>query len=251
MPEQTPDPKRFDVHTHPWLRHLDRADAPQVLEQLTAFVMRPAFGAVTKKEFELKLFELLYRNAVEAGDVTLGEIAEDLTITRARARSLVLESRTRFGAGMGAEHRKTILKNAVNKWNEKLSFERDGERLRVVVDDPFVRDILKNYAYEHAIPMDGSFAGEVMSFTWPTYLRLVRSLKDEDVQVLDVDVIREQLKDALGIEQASETEFDRQIDEVANANLSLFEKVKRFGKMAAQLGGSAGSVYKAIESGVS
>ena len=64
---------------------------------------RPSFGSRTKREIELKVFELLYGDRIAEGTVTVGDVAEELAVTRARARSLLLETRTRLAAEGWAE----------------------------------------------------------------------------------------------------------------------------------------------------
>ena len=57
-------------------------------------VVRLALGGSSS----LKLFELLYRARLAEGQVSVARIAEELTTTRSRARSLLLEVQTRLAA---------------------------------------------------------------------------------------------------------------------------------------------------------
>ena len=148
-------------------------------EQFAEWMRRPSYGSRTKREIELKVFELLYRDRIVEGTVTVGDVAEELAVTRARARSLLLETRTRLAAEPGAPSREKQLAAFVLQWPRRGTIERDGERLRVVVDDPFLRDLLQNFAYARGLAVDLSFSREIVSLTWPTYVALARGLAGE------------------------------------------------------------------------
>jgi hypothetical protein len=148
-------------------------------EQLAEWMRRPSFGSRAKREIELKVFELLYRDRIAEGTVTVGDVAEELAVTRARARSLLLETRTRLAGEPGAPSREQQLTAFVLQWPRRGTIERDGVRLRVVVDDPFLRDLLQNFAYGRGLAVDLSFSREIVTLTWPTYVALLRALAGE------------------------------------------------------------------------
>jgi len=52
-----------------------------------------------------------------------------------------------------------MLRSAVLKWPAN-GLEADDKGFKVLVEDPFVRDILKTYADRCAIVLDGSFSSE-------------------------------------------------------------------------------------------
>src|SRR3954466_7030109 len=74
----------------------DKRDAALFREFVTWMTRSPAFGAHSKREIELKVVELLYAHRL---DVTVGDVAAELAVTRSRARNLLLEARVRQGAG--------------------------------------------------------------------------------------------------------------------------------------------------------
>lgn len=77
---------------------------------------RPSYGSRTKLEIELKLFELIYRDRIAEGTVTVGDVAEELAVTRSRARALLLEKRTRLSAEPGSPSRQRQLAAFVLQW---------------------------------------------------------------------------------------------------------------------------------------
>ena len=82
-------------------------------------------------------------------------------------------------ATAGAPSREQQLTAFVLQWPRRGTIERDGEQLRVVVDDPFLRDLLQNFAYGRGLAVDLSFSREIVTLTWPTYVALLRALAGE------------------------------------------------------------------------
>ena len=49
-------------------------------EQFAEWMRRPSFGSRAKREIELKVFELLYRNRIAEGTVTVGDELGDAVV---------------------------------------------------------------------------------------------------------------------------------------------------------------------------
>lgn len=142
------------------------------------FLTMPAFGAQSKREIELKVFELVYRERLLSGPALLtSQISAELRVTRARARQLLLETRLRLEAE-NHENREQVLRRVVSSWVDQ-PLEYDGERFSVVVGDPWVREAIKGHAADNGVPLDGSFNSDIVKFTWPGYMRLLSSLYQE------------------------------------------------------------------------
>jgi len=142
---------------HRVLEPLSQTARREAFEAFIDFLMTPAFGSWSKREIELKIFELLYRDRL--GSISVADVAAELSITRSRARSLLLETRTRVLAK--PEQREQALRELLVKWPSDAEIEPTSRRLRLVVDDPFVRDLLKNHAYKEGLLLDTSFASEI------------------------------------------------------------------------------------------
>src|SRR5262245_32150885 len=134
-----------------------RDDPGALWREFVEWMTRPSFGSHTKREIELKVFELLYRGRFAEGPVSVAQVAEELTTTRSRARNLMLEVRVRLAAAPGAIPRRDVLARFVKLWPRTGWIEQDGTRLRMVIDDPYIRDLLRNHAYESGIDIDTSF----------------------------------------------------------------------------------------------
>jgi hypothetical protein len=192
-------PFEFDPDRHPWLRNLMSQELAQLAVDLTSFICRPSFGARSKRDIELRTFELLREHRTDW--TSLGEIADDLAISRSKARSLSLDFQARRVGALGRGARHKLLREFVETWPTAL-IEYDEERLRLVIDDPFMRDLLKNFAFSRGILIDHSFAPEIQVFKWSAYaalleaLRFDREIRDDDFHNLAADLRRQVLMTA-------------------------------------------------------
>src|SRR3954449_2364620 len=134
-----------DDDGQPWLRGLDTDQLAQIAIDLTQAICRPSFGSLSKRELEQTTFSLLFEHRGSDWR-TLGEIADDLAISRSKARNLVLEYRARQTGAMKRGERLKLLRAEVLSW-PKRNVGHKSDELRIVVDDPFIRDLLKNFAY--------------------------------------------------------------------------------------------------------
>jgi hypothetical protein len=197
-------------------------------EQFAEWMRRPSFGSRTKREVELKVFELLYRDRIVEGTVNVGDVAAELAVTRSRARSLLLETRTRLAGEPGAPSREQQLAAFVLQWPRRGSIERDGERLRVVVDDPFLRDLLQNFAYARGLAVDLSFSREIVSLTWPTYVTLVRALAGEKGVDQALDTFAAEIRAGL----REQHELERAFRAVEQEKATKSDRFVRYAKFA-------------------
>ena len=199
-------------------------------EQFAEWMRRPSYGSRTKREIELKVFELLYRERIIEGTVTVGDVAEELAVTRARARSLLLETRTRLAAEPGAPSREKQLAAFVLQWPRRGTIERDGERLRVVVDDPFLRDLLQNFAYARGLAVDLSFSREIVSLTWPTYVALARGLAGERGVDEALELFAAEIRAGL----RNQAKLEKSFREVEQEKATKADRFARYAKFAVQ-----------------
>jgi hypothetical protein len=174
-PDEGSDEPAFelDAGTHPWLRDLTERELARLAVALTFFICRPSFGVRTKREIELCTFELLREHRKDW--TSLGEIADDLAVSRSKARALSLDFQARRVGSLGRGARTKLLREFVATWPTVL-IEYDDQKLRLVIDDPFMRDLLKNFAFARGILIDHSFAPEIQVFKWSAYAALLEAL---------------------------------------------------------------------------
>jgi hypothetical protein len=231
-----------DDNLQPWLTGLDDSALAQLAIDLTYAICRPSFGSLSKRELEQTLFKLLYEHR---GDdwMTLGQIADDLAISRSKARSLVLEYRARQAGALGRGERVRLLRKEVLSWPRR-NVDQTGDRLRIVVDDPFLRDLLKNFAYARGILLDRSFSGEILVFGWDAYGQLLAGVYEdrggvskEDLQTIAAGM-RRQIEEAAAVSKLSQgilnqrlAELDKDVEDLLKTKAERrAAKVAEFGK---------------------
>jgi hypothetical protein len=208
---------------HRVLDRLSQTAKREAFEAFIDFLMTPAFGSWSKREIELKVFELLYRDHLDS--VSVGEVAAELSVTRSRARSLLLETRTRLIAA--PEQREQALRNLLVNWPSEAEIDQTSRRLRLVVDDPFVRDLLKNHAYTEGLLLDTSFASEIISLRWIDYARLLSTVvSDADARELEKAVGAE-IRKKLADDEAARVGFDEQLEKWKNDSATARRRVAR------------------------
>jgi hypothetical protein len=199
----------------PWLRGMSDEQLKELAIALTTAICRPSFGSLSKRELEQTTFQLLYERRRRDWR-TLGDIADDLAITRTKANALKREFSVRQAARVGRGERQRLLKEEVLSWPEHHVGHDDGQ-LRIVVDDPFIRDLLKDLAYGRRILLDQSFSAEVLTFGWDAYGQLLSALYEQQGGVSDEDVgsmaaeMRRQVRDAAAVSRVQRKILDQQL----------------------------------------
>ena len=215
----------IDLDAHPWLRELTSDQLAHLAVDLTTFICRPSFGARSKREIELRTFELLREHRPDW--MKLGEIADDLAVSRSKARSLSLDFQARQVGARGRGARQKLLRDFVESWPTAL-IEYDDERLRLVIDDPFMRDLLKNFAFGRGILIDHSFAPEIQVFKWSAYAALLEALhfdskiRSEDFRTLAADLRRQVLSTA-SRDVLEDAEVQKQLTELEKQAQSVLK----------------------------
>jgi hypothetical protein len=216
----------------PWLDGFE-GDPGVAFAELLAFLCRPAFGSRSKREVELEVIRLLYEARVRAGTLTIGEVADALAISRSKARGYLQEVRARLVAGETPAGRKRILYEAVVHWPQRGQLEHDKrtERLRVVVEDAYLRDLLKTHAYRSNVVLDASFSSEVVTLSWPAYERLLRSLIPDDQADEALDLFASDVRAVLRRDDKQLKEFERELKTLRAQDLTDRDKAVAAAKL--------------------
>lgn len=234
-----------DPETRPWLNSVDDQQAARILGEFAEFLFRPAFGAQSKREIELKVFELLYGERIATGGIRIGEIAEQLGVPRSRARNLVLESRSRRMAQATAQEREEILRRAVLKWPAH-GLEMDQDRFKVLVEDPFVRDVLKTYSYARGIVLDRALSSDLVALSWPTYERLLTHLTS--LPSSDIDIFAAEARRSLMVDEKQKKAFEKEIARLRRAGRTPDERRRDFVEAVKKWAPAVGTIAKTAAS---
>jgi hypothetical protein len=221
--------------TAPWLHGFD-GDRGAAFAQLLEFLCRPAFGSRSKREVELEVVRLLYAERVRAGTLTVGEVSDALAISRSKARGYLQEVRARLVAGETPAGRQRILYDAVVHWPQRgqLEHDRRTERLRVVVEDAYLRDLLKTHAYRANVVLDASFSSEIVTLSWPAYERLLRSLLPDDSADEALDIFAADVRAVLRKDDKRLKEFERDLAKLRRQDMTPREKAVEGAKLVAK-----------------
>jgi len=140
---------------------------------LMSVYLNPAFGAITKRDFDIHLFITLQRLGVISPNPEIYEIVTKLRVTRSKARSLLYESKLRQTSTPELdEELKNLLKNPI--------FLKDNDKIGIEVDNPYLIDHLRARLKKLNYITDGSFAPELVRLTTEAYAALFESCLPEE-----------------------------------------------------------------------
>lgn len=142
------------------LDRYDEAPPEQVktaLRSLLAVATTPAFGAVSKRELELALFEMLRDIGVIEQKASLFSLMTDLRVTRAKASQLLFDFEVRArgsdSAGLDDEVRLALA---------QTKFAKDGDLFVLEIENPLVQAHLRNRLRELGHVSDASFNSAIV-----------------------------------------------------------------------------------------
>lgn len=125
----------------------------------------PAFGAMSKREFDILLFMKLQELGVIPQEPEIYELVRDLKITRSKARNLLYEAKLRTSTDAKLEEElKALLKRPV--------FMKEGDKIALEIGNPFLTDHLRNQLKKLGHISDGSFSPELIKLSTDAYLAL-------------------------------------------------------------------------------
>jgi hypothetical protein len=139
----------------------------------------PAFGSITKKDFEVSLFIKLQELGVITDRPTLYEVLTKLKVTRTKARNLIYEANLWKKSTDDLNYElKIILKNP--------SFLNDGKSISISVENPLLQDHIKSILKSLQFITDGSFSSEILRLTPDAYVSLylnIFSINDAELEI--------------------------------------------------------------------
>ena len=137
-----------------------------LISEFLEFYTTPAFGARSKSEIDLKVFELLR----ERGDIDddYYNVSRKLKITPTRAKNLILNDKLRRESGNYDEQFIDLLKNL----KFKISVN-NNEIISLYVPDTLFREHIKAILKQRGIIWDSSFNSEIVKIRLDDFLDIV------------------------------------------------------------------------------
>ena len=154
---------------------VDSNAAKEIFKELVSENLTPAYGSMSKREFDILLFLKLQQLGIIGENPDLYEIVSSLKVTRAKARNLLYESEMRSSSKdkLNEELRKLLIKPIFLKENDKIAIE---------VNNPFLSDHLKWKLKQLGHITDGSFSPELIKLTQEAYVDLFTKMIPEESQ---------------------------------------------------------------------
>lgn len=162
-----------------------------LLTEFFEFYTAPAFGARSKSEIDLKVFELLNRR----GDIDddYYNVSRKLKITPTRAKNLILNDKLRRESGSYDEKFIDLLKNL----KFKISVN-SNEIILLYVPDILFREHIKAILKQKGIIWDSSFNSEIVKIRLDDFLDIVyEKLKFKDSLIINWEIAKPKIKEKI------------------------------------------------------
>lgn len=125
--------------------------------------LSPAFGSMTKRDFEILLFMSLQKLGVIDENPEIFDIVSLLRVTRTKARNLLYEAKMRSATEEKLdEELKDLFLNPI--------FLKDNDKIAMEIGNPFLSDRLKAKLKKLGHITDGSFSPELIKLTVPAFV---------------------------------------------------------------------------------
>lgn len=148
------------------LQKVDVEKIKQVFTELLKEYLSPAYGSISKKDFDILLFIKLQELELIEKNPSIYQIVTRLKVTRPKARSLLYESKLRQSNLSDLEvELKEILMSPV--------FLKEDDKIGIEIDNPYLTDYLRSKLKELNHITDGSFSRELVKLTTDAYASLV------------------------------------------------------------------------------
>ena len=157
---------------------IEAADDGRIREHLIAFLTaftQPAFGALTKREVELKVFELLRGIGAVDEKASIYSLMTDLRITRAKATQMLFDLEVRSHGGDAAK-----LDDAIREALRHTKFAKDGDYFVLEIERPLALAHLRQRIREAGHVSDTSFNVSIVRAPVSAIADLISKLVPKD-----------------------------------------------------------------------
>lgn len=161
---------------------LDEAKAKVALKELVSGYLTPAFGSMSKRDFDILLFMKFQELGLIDTNPEIYKLVTELRVTRAKARNLLYEAKLRASTEEDLDNElKALLKNPI--------FLKDSDKIAIEIENPYLTDHIRYKLKKLNHLTDGSFSPELIKLTTEGYISLFEASlpnqsKDEITQAL-------------------------------------------------------------------
>jgi len=147
------------------LDKLNSEDVKKAFIELLQEYLTPAFGSISKRDFDIQLFIKLQKLGVFKKSPEIYELVSELRVTRSKARNLLYESKLRQTSKFELDQElKEILKTPI--------FLKDNDKIGIEIDNPYLIDHLRAKLKQLNHITDGSFSPELVRLTTDAFVSL-------------------------------------------------------------------------------
>lgn len=159
-------------------------EVKKVFKELITAYMHPAYGSMSKRDFDIFLFMKLQSLGIIDTDPDLYDIVANLKVTRTKARNLLYESKMRSSS-------KEMLNNELKNLLSKPIFLKDNDKIAIEISNPLLADHLRSQLKKLGYITDGSFSAELIKMSMNAYLAIFEYMipKDSKKHVIDALIL--------------------------------------------------------------
>lgn len=166
--------------------------AAKTLITLLTGVTTPAFGALSKREMELLIFEALIDVGYISNEPPVYDIVQKLRVTRSKARSLLYDRSLRL-------HSTDRLDEMARTALSRPVFQANGGLVALDIENPLLADHLRHRLKELGHTSDGSFSPDLVKLSYAAAAELIAHYVPKD----SAAKIRAELGNVLGMPDTS------------------------------------------------
>lgn len=197
----------------------------ELLKEFLNDYKKPSFGSLSKREIDLRVFELLVETGVVDPNAPIFSLISTLKVSRAKARALVYDYNLRKKDG-------STLKDDLKELLKEGSVEKE-KYIKIEIDNPYLIDYIRNILRDKRLIADGSFKPELLVLSMNAYSCLLEACLSDEEQAY---VRRQLYGDSLAKEAFSAIALGL-VEKYAGEKTA--ESLINFGKLAIEQKGSS------------
>lgn len=131
--------------------------------------MNPAYGSMSKRDFDILLFMKLQDLKIIEKDPDLYDIVSNLKVTRAKARNLLYEAKMRNSS-------EEMLDKELKELLSTPIFFKENDKIAIEISNPLLSDHLRWKLKRAGYITDGSFSAELIKLSEEAYITIFEDM---------------------------------------------------------------------------
>lgn len=148
---------------------VDAKEVKRVFKELITAYMNPAYGSMSKRDFDILLFMKLQDLKIIEKDPDLYDIVSNLKVTRAKARNLLYEAKMRNSS-------EEMLDKELKELLSTPIFFKENDKIAIEISNPLLSDHLRWKLKRLGYITDGSFSAELIKLSEEAYITIFEDM---------------------------------------------------------------------------